>query len=200
MKKTIINIGIIGENHSGKTTILESLSYNFIPDFKKKKSNNINVNDIFFSKKKGENFKIDLNNSTIESAMQSVFQDLDNDFEICLFEIANISSNDDIDQYHKDLIKTITDTDIILYISDINMTDNDKQKVTYDIIKKTCNKNDKFMICITNKCDDILYDQEKNDIYFSNKDSKNKYIYLNSYYDEEFIPVSSKNIWYLKRY
>lgn len=235
MNKFEINIGLFGVVSVGKSTFLNAISgYQYsdteikrttmVPQVYLEDTHNISSAETIRenNRKINEHIsrEIDLNKFTIEKCKPiyhhidricDLFdpQIIDTNIRINIYDIPGLNDSASKNIYFEWVRRNIKLFDIIIFMTDITKGLNNSDEIEVlnllmDSIKKYQNR----MICLMNKCDDIYFDHEQNDLVFEEKEQENIYIQANNIladiakshgfteddnYFTPFFPISSEN-------
>lgn len=235
MNKFEINIGLFGCISTGKTTFLNAISGQQYSDTEIKKTTM--VPQIYMENEELKSNAqiirrlnreinesvmklIDVNNFSLRQC-QPLYHFVD---KICdLFDLDTVNDNMKINIYDipglndaaskniyfewvKQNIKLF---DIVIFMTDINRGLNSLEEIEIlHLLMKSMKTYGFKMICLMNKCDDIYYDHEQDDLIFEENEQENIYIHANNIlvdiaklYDinpednlfTPFFPISSEN-------
>jgi small GTP-binding protein len=235
MNKFEINIGLFGAVSVGKSTFLNAVSGQHYSDAEIKKTtmvpqvyiesenektnaqiirrNNREINETILR-------DIDLNKFNLEKC-QPLYHNIDKlcdlfdpdiidpNLKINIYDIPGLNDSASKNIYFEWVKQNIKLFDIIIFMTDINRGLNNSDEI--DILNLLMDSMKKYnikMICLMNKCDDIYFDQQLNDLVFEEKEQENIYIQANDLlvdiakkygfectdnYFTPFFPISSEN-------
>lgn len=206
MNKVEINIGLFGCVSVGKSTFLNAISGQQYSDAEIKKTTmvpqvyienqeqNHNAQTVrHINRNTNESIlkMIDLNKFTIDQC-QPLYHNIDKicdlfdpeiidpSIKINIYDIPGLNDSASKNIYFEWVKQNIKLFDIIIFMTDItkglnNSDEIEVLKLLMDSVKKYKLK----MICLMNKCDDIYFDDEQNDLVFEEKEQENIYIQAN---------------------
>jgi small GTP-binding protein len=235
MDKFEINIGLFGCVSVGKSTLINAITGKQFSDVEMKKTTM--VPQVYVEKNDGicdTNMIREINrgvNETIEKVIdQKQFTidkcrplyhqidricDLfdsdinDSNLKINIYDIPGLNDSASKNIYFEWVKQNIKLFDIIIFMTDINQGLNNSDEIEIlNLLMSSVIKHNARMICLMNKCDDIYFDEEENDLIFEEKEQQNIYIQANnlladiaknheidynSEYFTPFYPISSEN-------
>lgn len=207
MNRLEINIGLFGAISSGKTTFLNAITGQQYSDTEIKKTtmvpqvyletDNANPNPTIIRRKNREANEsimklLDLNQFTF-SHCQPIYHQLDricdmfdpeiidSNLKINIYDIPGLNDSASKNIYFQWVRENIKLFDIIIFMTDITkgLNNSDELEIVDLLVSSMVNTKTR-MICLMNKCDDIYYDSEINDLVFVDNEEENIYIQANN--------------------
>lgn len=167
-------IGIIGCSSVGKTTLINNITdyncqyYNIVPiDYN---ITNDNHQKLYIREKQVLNHNISIDN---------FFWPFDKNLKILVYEIPKYDILMHNKEYKHWIINNILTYNIIIYMADITKEITHYDEEILGLLMELAKKNCIEIICLLNKCDNIYYDNEQNDIFFKQKNDENAYLQAN---------------------
>lgn len=134
---------------------------------------------------------------------------IDPNIKINIYDTPGLNDSASKDIYFEWVKQNIKLFDIIIFMTDITkgLNNSDEYEVLNLLMDSVCKHNTK-MVCLMNKCDDIYYDEEQNDLVFEEEEQENIYIQANDILLDiakshglepnnknltPFLPISSEN-------
>ena len=207
MNKLEINIGLFGAISSGKTTFLNAITGQQYSDTEIKKTtmvpqvyletDDIKPNAAIIRGKNREANEsilklLDLNQFTLTHC-QPIYHQLDRicdmfdpeiidpNLKINIYDIPGLNDSASKNIYFEWVRQNINLFDIIIFMTDITKGLNNSDEIEIiDLLIESMTRSKSRMICLMNKCDDIYYDDEINDLVFEEKQEENIYIQANN--------------------
>lgn len=214
MEKININIAILGCESVGKTTFYNTLSGKFQPEIQTTEILGENkLMDKTFPSLQSFDFNIENLDNYNQSYDTDIYHNLTinvshgSEIEIDLYDIPGFNKVDNTNNYHNWITDNLKMFDLVIFMTDIDNALQDSKeinllKLIIDLIKN----NNSNLICLLNKCDEIYFDENENDIIFRNKNHEKIFIDINNHlsnilltnnisYDTvtPFLPISSEN-------
>ena len=134
---------------------------------------------------------------------------IDSNLKINIYDIPGLNDSASKNIYFEWVRQNIKLFDIIIFITDISRGLNNSDEIeVLNLLLASMTKSNTRMICLMNKCDDIYYDSEQNDLVFEEKEQENIYIQANNILADvakshgfekdnkrltAFIPISAEN-------
>jgi len=235
MDKFEINIGIFGSVSVGKSTFLNAIAGKQYSDAEIKKTTMVpqvyseteeNPHDAQTIRKNNRlaneavTKEIDLNQFTTMRC-QPIYHNIDricdlfdpeiidSRLKINIYDIPGLNDSASKNIYFEWVKQNIKLFDIIIFMTDITkgLNNSDETEVLH-LLMDSMKKYKIKMICLMNKCDDIYYDSDQNDLVFEENEQENIYIQANNIlvdiakiygFDSNggfftpFFPISSEN-------
>ncbi|XWV25737.1 hypothetical protein QJ857_gp1351 [Tupanvirus soda lake] len=130
-------------------------------------------------------------------------------FKINIYDIPGLNDSASKNIYFEWVKQNIKLFDIVIFMTDINrgLSNSDEIEIL-NLLMESIKKYNSKMICLMNKCDDIYFDEDENDLVFEEKEQENIYLQANNILadiaknygieccDEiftPFFPISSEN-------
>lgn len=207
MSKLEINIGLFGCVSVGKSTFLNAISGCQYSDAEIKKTtmvpqvyleNNASPTDPMTIRSQNKSIN-DFATKKIESTYFSqddcvpIYHSIDRicdlfdpniidpSIKINIYDIPGLNDSASKNIYFEWVHQNINLFDIVIFVTDISkgLNNSDEYEVL-DLLMESMKKYKMKMICLINKCDDIYYDYELNDLVFEEKEQENIYIQANN--------------------
>ena len=134
---------------------------------------------------------------------------IDSDLKINIYDIPGLNDSASKDIYFQWVKQNIKLFDIIIFMTDITRGLNNSDEIEIlNLLMESMKLYKNKMICLINKCDDIYYDSEQNDLVFEDREQENIYIQANNIltdiakshsFDSKsdnftpFLPISAEN-------
>lgn len=226
MEKLNINIAILGCESVGKTTFFNTLSGKLQPEIHCAQiinNENVSVNELF---PLVESFNLDIKNTNntnntnntknietdecfeIDQLDTNLYQDLSKlEIGIDLYDIPAPHNTSDNFYYYQWIQDNLKMFDVVIFMTDINNAL--KNKIENDFFQQVIRLikiNNNNLICLLNKCDEMYFDKNENDIILKNNHHENIFIEINNFLSEillsndigydlvtPFLPICSEN-------
>ncbi|XWV24505.1 hypothetical protein QJ856_gp0063 [Tupanvirus deep ocean] len=237
MENIEINIGLFGCVSVGKSTFLNAIAGQQFSDAEIKKTtmipqvyaenkNNSEVPNAQIIRRNNREVNdsiekmIDLNEFTVDKCQPlchnidricDLFDPVivDSRFKINIYDIPGLNDSASKNIYFEWVKQNIKLFDIVIFMTDINrgLSNSDEIEIL-NLLMESIKKYNSKMICLMNKCDDIYFDEDENDLVFEEKEQENIYLQANNILadiaknygieccDEiftPFFPISSEN-------
>ena len=234
MDKVEINIGIFGCVSVGKSTLLNAITGRQYSDVEIKKTTMLPQAYLESDNPSDPNSIRQINRETNESIMKeielgtfnqdhckAVYHNIDricdlldpeiigSNIKINVYDTPGLNDSSSKDIYFEWVRQNVKLFDIIIFMTDITkgLNNSDEYEVL-NLLMDSVKKYNAKMICLINKCDDIYFDGEQNDLVFEETEQENIYIQANDiladiakiheleYNDKNltpFLPISSEN-------
>jgi small GTP-binding protein len=207
MDKFEINIGLFGCVSVGKSTFINAIAGQQYSDTEIKKTtmvpqvyiesdtNALNAEVIRKTNREINNSIesiINVNNFDIEKCQPichnvdricDLFDPniIDSRLRINIYDIPGMNDSASKNIYSEWVRQNIKKFDIIIFMTEINRGLNNSDEIEIlNILMDAITKYKSKMICLMNKCDDIYFDNEQNDLVFEEKEQENIYIQANN--------------------
>ncbi len=107
--------------------------------------------------------------------------DNSDDTQIVIYDTPGLNDSASKDIYFSWVKNNLEMFDIIIFVTDIlhGLNNSDEVEILQLLIESLKNSKSR-MICVINKCDDIYFDQQQNDLVFEDKEKENIYIQANN--------------------
>ncbi|AYV84940.1 MAG: hypothetical protein Satyrvirus1_26 [Satyrvirus sp.] len=232
-----INIGIVGAVSVGKSSFLNAISGQQYSDTEIKKTTMIpqvyfqnvdsdNKSNAYIIRRANREANesimkiIDLNKFTNKQC-QPIYHNIDRicdifdpkiiepELKINIYDIPGLNDSASKNIYFEWIKQNIKIFDIIIFMTDITKGLNNSDEIeVLKLLFESMTKLKSKMICLINKCDDIYFDEDQNDLVFEEKEQENIYIQANNILVDvaksygfttesnrftAFLPISSEN-------
>ena len=202
-----INIGLFGVVSTGKSTFINAISGQQYSDTEIKRttmvpqvyleSDNSESNAYvirYHNRQINESIMkiIDLNQFSIKQC-QPIYHNIDricdlfdpsiidSNLKINIYDVPGLNDSSSKNIYFEWVRQNVKLFDIIIFITDITKGLNNSDEIEIlKLLLDSMTRSKSKMICLMNKCDDIYFDDEQNDLVFEEKEQENIYIQANN--------------------
>jgi small GTP-binding protein len=187
-----INIGLFGCVSVGKSTFLNAITGKQYSDTEIKRTTM--VPQVYMESSEPSDCKLirQLNRQINDSIQglsdfhicQPVYHTVAHTWDFCerdnrinIYDIPGLDDSNSKDIYFEWVEQNAKIFDIIIFMTDINHGLNSSIEIEIlELLMNCVKKYGSKMICLINKCDDIYYDVEQNDLIFEEKEQENIYV------------------------